>query len=287
MIRFGRRAAAVAAIAGGLTLLAGCGLAIQPAALVNGEAISRLEVQREADRVAAQVSAGGRADPVGLRSLALDRLIALRLLRQQARQEGIIAGAAEIDGRIAQLVVSSGGKDQFLDILQSGTLTAPDVRRMVEDMLLSERLIARHVQIPAQVDERRVRHVLVDSADKAAAVRQRLAGGEPWEKVAAEVSADPGSRARGGDLGFLQRGQTVAPFDAAVFSLPLNEISQPVPTSFGYHVLQVTEARSQAPTADQAADLEQRLFSQFLARLRQEATIVVDGVPVAPQPARP
>ncbi|HEV2148035.1 MAG TPA: peptidylprolyl isomerase [Longimicrobiaceae bacterium] len=90
-------------------------------------------------------------------------------------------------------------------------------------------------------------------ADTAAAlqraqqVRAELAGGADFAEVAKRESADPGSAAQGGDLGTFGRGQMVQAFDEAAFSLPVGEISQPVLSPFGYHVIQVQER-----TGDQA-----------------------------------
>jgi parvulin-like peptidyl-prolyl isomerase len=284
-----RRLAVAFCLAGGALLTAACGATgVDPAARVNGEVISRAELQREVERVALRLSAtgpGGRAAlPPEVRAGTLDRLITLRLMRQQAKREGIAVDGRAIEERIARVVAEAGGRQQLLEILQSEAYSGADFRQAIEDLLLSERLSEKHLQAPATIEERRVRHVLVDSADKALAARQRLAGGESWEKVAAEVSADPGSRGRGGDLGFIQRGQTVPPFDQAAFALPLNELSQPVQTSFGYHILLVTEARSQAPTPEQAAALRQRAFSSYLQQLRQQAQVEIFGE-AAPAPA--
>lgn len=85
------------------------------------------------------------------------------------------------------------------------------------------------------------------AADSAAAferaqqVRAEIAGGADFAEVAGRESADPGSRGTGGDLGTFQRGQMVPAFDQAVFSQPLGELSEPVLTPFGYHVIQVQE----------------------------------------------
>jgi peptidyl-prolyl cis-trans isomerase D len=85
------------------------------------------------------------------------------------------------------------------------------------------------------------------SADTAAArvraeqVRQEIVGGADFAQVAARESADPGSKANGGDLGTFTRGQMVGAFDSVAFSIPVGEISQPVATSFGYHIIQVQE----------------------------------------------
>src|SRR5262249_24908493 len=73
------------------------------------------------------------------------------------------------------------------------------------------------------------------------AAAKRIAGGEAFEKVAAELSQDPGSKARGGDLGFFARGQMVKPFEDAAFALSPGQVSEPVKTDFGFHLIQVEE----------------------------------------------
>ncbi len=71
-------------------------------------------------------------------------------------------------------------------------------------------------------------------------VRADLIAGADWTEEAATYSDDPGSKNKGGDLGTVSKGETVPEFDQALFSLAKDEISQPIKTSYGYHVLQVT-----------------------------------------------
>ena len=105
-------------------------------------------------------------------------------------------------------------------------------------------------ELPEQVH---ARHILVkvdESRDAAAArailagARRRLARGESFETLARELSEDPGSRERGGDLGAFGRGQMVPPFEQAAFGAAVGEIVGPVETSFGLHLIEVLERQA-------------------------------------------
>ncbi|HAJ34368.1 MAG TPA: hypothetical protein DCL15_01565 [Chloroflexi bacterium] len=87
-------------------------------------------------------------------------------------------------------------------------------------------------------------------------LRQRLLAGEDFATLAAEYSDDPGSAANGGDLGWFGKGQMVAPFEEAAFSLPIGEISEPVKSDFGYHLIEVLERDSARPKSQAQLDQE-------------------------------
>lgn len=95
---------------------------------------------------------------------------------------------------------------------------------------------------------------VLDASDSAAAlarvqaVRAEVVAGAPFAEVAKRESSD-GSAANGGELGTFGRGQMVPPFDAAAFSMPLNALSQPVATDFGYHLIEVTTRTADSATA--------------------------------------
>jgi peptidyl-prolyl cis-trans isomerase D len=105
-------------------------------------------------------------------------------------------------------------------------------------------------------EQRHVRHILVAfpaGADEAAeakalaeaqALHQRLTDGEDFAAVAREASADPGSAQNGGDLGWIEPGMMVAPFEEAAFGLAQGELSEPVRSQFGFHLIEVTEVRA-------------------------------------------
>jgi len=80
-------------------------------------------------------------------------------------------------------------------------------------------------------------HILVKKQSEALGVLERIKSGEKFGKLARELSLDSGSAKRDGDLGYFGRGVMVKPFEEAAFKLQVGEVSQPVKTEFGYHVI--------------------------------------------------
>lgn len=83
-------------------------------------------------------------------------------------------------------------------------------------------------------------HILVETEQEAIQLKEEILSGRPFEDVAAEKSLCP-SGARGGDLGFFGKGQMVKEFENAAFDLKVGEISDPVKTNFGWHLIVVTD----------------------------------------------
>ena len=80
-------------------------------------------------------------------------------------------------------------------------------------------------------------HILVQKQGEALAVLERLKNGESFANIAKGLSIDRGSAKRGGDLGYFSRGMMVKPFEDAAFKLEKGQMSEPVKTKFGYHII--------------------------------------------------
>src|SRR5208283_2531988 len=100
--------------------------------------------------------------------------------------------------------------------------------------------------------------------------------GAKFEKIASDVSLDPGTRRLGGDLGFVPRGQTVPEFEQAAFNTPVGKISAPVKTQFGWHIIKVEDKRAAGPIPlEQVKEqIKERLkFEFFIKPLKDKVKI--------------
>lgn len=115
-----------------------------------------------------------------------------------------------------------------------------------------------------QGEEYSAAHILVESEDEATAIKAELDGGADFAKLAQEKSTGP-SGPRGGDLGWFGAGMMVPEFEAATLALEPGQISEPVQTQFGWHVIQLNDVRTkQAPALELVRD-------ELLARLQRDA----------------
>lgn len=96
-------------------------------------------------------------------------------------------------------------------------------------------------------EEIRARHILVESEDKAKELKKEIDGGADFEKLAAENSKDPGSKTQGGDLGYFTEEKMVPEFSEAAFKLKEGDLSDPIKTSFGWHLIKIEDRRKVEP----------------------------------------
>jgi foldase protein PrsA len=118
-------------------------------------------------------------------------------------------------------------------------------------------------------ESRDVRHILVAKKALAEEIRKELVAGADFAALAKKYSTDPGSKDAGGKY-TVTKGQTVPPFEKASFSLKTNEISQPVKTQFGYHIIQPTGDLKQAAVTP-FAKVKAQIVAQLLDTKKQAA----------------
>lgn len=141
-------------------------------------------------------------------------------------------------------------------------------------------------------DEVRARHILVEGEDEAKAAAERVRKGEDFAKIAGEVSKDPGSKTDGGDLGFFAKERMVPAFAEAAFKLQPGQVSEPVKSQFGWHVIKLEEKRTKpVPAFDEMKEqvetyLARKAQQDIILSLREKAKIErLDQPPTSAPPA--
>jgi hypothetical protein len=149
-----------------------------------------------------------------------------------------------------------------------------DFRAYVRSLLLNQRVYEYVTKdIIREQDMIWARHILVDTEEEAIAVLDRLSAGEDFGVIAAEVSIDTSNSTTGGDLGWFTRGQMVEDFEDAAFALEIGEISAPVATEFGYHIIQVLGHEPRELTDDQLETFKSMAYSKFIEEAKAEMTV--------------
>ncbi|HEY3827050.1 MAG TPA: peptidylprolyl isomerase [Bryobacteraceae bacterium] len=184
----------------------------------------------------------------------------------------------------------------FLSLQDSVKLDDAEVEKYYNEHKAEyEVLKARHILIrakgaPMQPIPGKPELTDEEALAKAQAIRKRLLAGEDFATLAKAESDDSGSGAQGGDLGDFRKGMMVPPFETAAFAAKVNEITEPVKTPFGYHLIKV-ESHQTKPLAEVRPEIEKKLRPELarteIESLRKGATVQMDDSffgPAAPAP---
>jgi len=189
---------------------------------------------------------------------------------------GVTASAADLTKEAATIQKQIGGATAYKNVLQSTRLTDDEFRRwVVEPSFLGPKVQAA---LGAKISPLgplsvHARHILVKDKKLAQRLLIQLQHGGNWKTLAKTYSIDPGSKAQGGDLGTFTRGQMVAPFDQAAFSMKPGEIRL-VQSTFGTHILQVLSAPTHPKLSKSELDAKKsQAFSDWIKAELQAARI--------------
>lgn len=236
-------------------------------ATVNGKPIKQSWV----DFIMKDAKARGQKGK-GLKNAVINELIGSELAYQEASKKGFakkpdIKTAAEIGKR--KLVVNA-----FLaDYMKKHPVSDADTKAAYEQY-----------KKELGTKEYKAQHILVKTEAEATDILAKVKKGGDFKKLAKEKSLDPGSKTKGGDLGWFSPAGMVKPFSDAVTSLKKGEIvAAPVKTDFGWHVIKLNDSRAtKPPTYAKAKEglkrtLQQRKLEKLMVSLKDKAKIIVTG----------
>lgn len=165
-------------------------------------------------------------------------------------------------------------KNNLQQLEQLG-MTEAEIRQLYEASVLRQKLFDQiTADVPRYQEQVWARHILVADEATAQAVRQRLLNGEDFGRVAAQASTDTATKDKGGDLGWFAKGAMVPEFETAAFSLKVGEISQPVKSQFGYHIIQVLAHENIPLDATGYDGAKQAAFTDWLTKARDLYKVV-------------
>ena len=255
--------AAPAALAQEAKSAAGAKGAAKPLAKVNGAAIP----QMQADILLLNQRAQGAPEDEQTRDRIREELIRRELIAQEARKKGLDK-KPEITAQ--------------MDMARQATLVQAYLQDYARSHPISDEAIKKEYEtVVARLGDKeyKVRHILVEKDDEAKAVIVKLKAGERFEELAKQ-SKDPGSKERGGDLGWSSPANYVKPFADALVKLDKGKYTtEPVKTDFGYHVILLEDVRERkTPPLDEVKPqineaMQRQAIARHIADLRAKAKV--------------
>lgn len=281
--------------------LAGCGsgsdkVPADAVALVDGEEVAKADY----DQVIAQAEKSyknqkrefpkaGSQEFQTLRNQVVQFLVQREQFEQEAADMDVVVTDEQIDKRLEEIQKQyfGGDKKKYEAQLKEQGLNDKQVRADIRHQIVSEKIfeqVTREVKVTdaevekyynenkaqySQPESREVRHILVKTKAKADDLYAQLQGGADFAALAKANSEDTGSKANGGKL-TISKGQTVAPFDKTAFELKVNELSKPVKTEFGFHIIEALGPVKKAKVTP-LKEVKEQIEQQLLQTEKNEA----------------
>ncbi len=180
---------------------------------------------------------------------------------------------------------ATGYAPALQQLLDKNSLAEPDFRDRLMQSMLREKLQTAigAEQVPDTQEQVHARHILVATQEQADAILAQLQAGADFATLARQQSTDPGSKDKGGDLGWFGKGVMDPPFEAAAFALQPGQLSAVIQGANGYHIIQLLERDpARAIPADQLTSQRQKAFTDWLASRRSSQDVKLQ----MSQPAR-
>jgi foldase protein PrsA len=236
-------------------------------AKVDGEAISKDELY---DVMVEQYGAA-----------TVEQIIADKIVASEAKKEKVSITDEELNEEVDKLKESYGGEEVFNQMLESNNTTVDVLKEDLKNYLTIRKLLEPQIEITVEelqtyfeenkdafgeAEQVKASHILVADETTAKDIKQKLADGADFAELAKEYSTDEGTKESGGELGFFAKGTMVTEFDDVAFTLPVNEISDPVKTEYGYHIIKVEEKKEakEANFDDSKEEIKETLIEQKL-----------------------
>jgi foldase protein PrsA len=306
---------APALVLGLAVLAAGCGSKIPQGAIatVDGQPVTQAQFDQYINQAKTQAAQPSQPPFPSAGSTAYKRyaaeivnyLVTQQIVLNEASKLKLTVTDQDVQTRLQQIATQYGGTQKMYAAAQKAGLNPDQLKTYVKNSLLGQKVYAHVIGNAKPTDKqmrdyynknksqfdkpasRDVRQILVKTKAEALKVRALIAANDTtanWTKVASKYSTDSGSKSTGGLYKGVTPGQMVAPFDKALFSLAKGQLSQPVKTQYGYHILEVVginapkastyESAKATIQSTLASQLQQKAWTDWLTNARKTAAIL-------------
>ena len=225
-------------------------------ATINGKPITAADIAVAEGEIGSDM---GSMQPEQKRMSLLEFLIDNQLFAEAAEAQKLGEGA-DFETRLNYLK-RRALREMYFDKVIKASVSDADARALYDDQ----------VRKLKPEEEVQARHILVDSEEKAKELKEKVKSGGDFATLAKENSKDPGSKEDGGNLGYFGHGQMVPQFEEVVFKLAKGDVSDPVKTQFGWHLIKIEDKRIKAPPAFEIVK-DRIVQSLLLQKAQQSAT---------------
>jgi foldase protein PrsA len=257
------------------------------------EIMAQVKASYASQPTAGQFPAEGTAQYNQLVASIVNYLVQNELIVQKAKELDVSVSDKDLQDRVAQVIQSVGGEKKFNKLLKQNNMTKEQLeaqlkssmltdavkQKVYADVKISDEKLKAYYDDPAnasqfkQPESRDTRHILVKTkaeADKIRALLEADPSEANWKKLAKKYSQDPGSKDTGGVYAGVTKDSGFAPaFVKAAWNLDVDQISQPVKTQFGWHVIEVTKI---TPASNKSfADTKETIRQMLLYQAQAEA----------------
>ena len=260
-------------------------------AIVGGDKITKDSYKDEISFYSAMLASQQQLKPSIVQMLVQDKLIA-----DDMKKNNVKVDDKELDDKFLQYIQQFGGQEKFDKMLEDYNMSSDKFKETIKkDQIYqkhrdwfekkhpisdkdAKKYFDEHKETLSQV---KASHILVADENTANEVKKKIDDGADFAELAKEYSKDTANSNKGGDLGYFTKDKMVKEFADKAFSMKKGEVSEPVKTSYGYHIIKVDDKKD---TADSLKDdiskaLNDKKYSDYLTKLFNKANVVTEDGP--------